>query len=176
MKSLLLAAFVGATALAPDTTIATHRAPAPDFSGHWMLDAARSTGLPAWYSRIRSHELAVTQSDTALVVDVAIDAGREKPDSMAFVYRLDGVETRTTTPVRTPNGLVAVPTRLAAARAAGGIHITITREMTMGERTVTAVGTEDWELAADGKTLTVHRVDQMPQGGELRADMVFARK
>jgi hypothetical protein len=40
---------------------------------------------------------------------------------------------------------------------------------------VTATGTEEWELAPDGRTLTVHRVEQMRNGSEMRFDMVFAR-
>ncbi|HYR09351.1 MAG TPA: hypothetical protein VEQ60_16320 [Longimicrobium sp.] len=40
---------------------------------------------------------------------------------------------------------------------------------------MTVTGTEAWELAPDGRTLTVHRVEQMRNGSEMRFDMVFAR-
>jgi hypothetical protein len=94
---------------------------------------------------------------------------------MEFLYSLSGVETATQTPIRTPNGNMVVPTRLKATREDDGrIHITITREIRMGERTATGVVDEVWEMRADG-ALVVHRVDQMPNGREMRADMVFVR-
>jgi hypothetical protein len=176
MKSHLLAALLSLTAAAPRPAVIPAAPPSAGYSGAWTLDQAQSTGLPPYYANVRSHRLDVAQSDSQLVVDVEIDAGRGAPDRMRFAYRLDGTETAATTQVRTPNGLRDVPTRLRATRDADGhIHITITRELRLGERTMTGVGTEEWELRPDGRTLVVHRLEQMPQGGETRAEMVFVR-
>ena len=170
MKALILAVLLGVSPLAP--------APAavPDYSGAWTLDEARSTGLPPFYAQVSAHRLRVAQTDARLTVHVEIRNGGGAPERFAFVYALDGSETSTTTRIRTPNGPREVPTRLRARHGDDGrMHITITRELARGGRTVTATGTEAWELAPDGCTLTVHRVEQMPQGGEMRFDMVFVR-
>ncbi|HEX8319426.1 hypothetical protein [Longimicrobium sp.] len=173
MKTLLLAALLSTAAASPrpDDVPVTP----PDFTGAWTLDEAQSTGLPPYYAEIRSHRLAITQSDSQLHVGVEIENAEPEPLKMEFLYSLSGVETATQTPIRTPNGNMVVPTRLKATREDDGrIHITITREIRMGERTATGVVDEVWEMRADG-ALVVHRVDQMPNGREMRADMVFVR-
>ena len=166
MKLLLLTAL----ALLPTLTV-------PDFGGGWTLDQARSTGLPPHYANVRSHRLAVTQGDSSLLVRVVIDAGRAQPDTFRFDYPFGGREAATTTRVRTNNGPADVPTRLKATRNADGtIHITVTRELAMFGESRTVTGTEDWSLADDGRTLVVERRDELPQGGEMRSRMVFARE
>lgn len=173
MKSLLLAVLITAApvAQAPAPIIAP-----PDYSGAWTLDKARSPNLPPMYANVRSQRLSVAQDDARLVVDVEIDGAGPAPERFSFTYSLDGMETSTTTPIRTQDGPVQVPTRLQARHGDDGrLHITITRELNMRGETVRATGTEEWELSPDGRTLTVHRVEQMPRGGEMRFDMVFAR-
>lgn len=173
LKTLIAAALLTASAAAPHPTIDV--AP-PDYSGAWKLDKARSTGLPPFYASITSHRLAVRQTESRLEVDVVIEGVEPQPEHFEFVYPLDGSEGTTTTRVRTPNGALEVPARLRARHGDDGrLHITITREMPMRGQTVTATGTEEWELSADGRTLTVHRVEQMRQGAEMRFDMVFVR-
>lgn len=170
MKTLILAALLSATFAAPRPA-----ATPADFSGAWTLDKAQSTGLPPFYASIRSHRLAITQSATELKVHVEVDAGGSAPELFDLVYPLDGGESATTSRVRTPNGPLDVPTRLKGVPGDDGrLHLTLTRELRMGERMVTTVGTEVLELRADG-ALVIHRVDQMPQGGEIRAEMVFVR-
>jgi hypothetical protein len=169
---------VDALLLAVTAAAPTPSAPAaaPDYSGAWTLDRARSPGLPAMYANVRAQRLAVTQTDTRLTVAVEIDAGGAQPERFEFVYSLDGAETTGTTRVRTPDGMLEVPIRLRAAHGDDGrLHITITRELPLRGQTVTVTGTEAWELAPDGRTLTVHRVEQMRNGSEMRFDMVFVR-
>ena len=182
MKALILALLLGfaapspAPATVPDHGTVPDRSLVPDYGGAWTLDEARSTGLPPFYAQVESHRLRVAQTDARLSVDVEIRSGGAEPERFAFVYALDGGETSTTTRIRTPNGPLEVPTRLHARHGDDGrLHITITREMTRGGQTINATGTEAWELAPDGRTLTVHRVEQMPQGGEMRFMMVFVR-
>jgi hypothetical protein len=173
MKSLLLATLLGVIAAAP---IPAAPVSPPDYSGAWTLDKARSPGLPPMYASVRGQRLSVTQSDARLVVDVEVQAQAAQPERFSFAYSLDGAETTATTRIRTPDGTMDVPTRLRARHGDDGrLHITITRELPLGGQTVTAIGTEAWALSADGRTLTVHRVEQMPRGGEMRFDMVFAR-
>ena len=175
MKTLVLAAFAAASFAAAAPAPAVAAAP-PDFSGTWTLDRSRSTGLPPMYDNVRAQRLSVTQTASTMVVDIEIDAGAAEPERFRFEYALDGAETATTTRVRTPGGALEVPTRLRARSDDDGrLHITITRELPRRGETVTVTGTEEWELSPDGRTLTVHRVERMRQGAEMRFDMVFAR-
>lgn len=147
----------------------------PLFTGHWTLDRAQSRNLPDFYARVRSHELTVARSDSALDVGVVIDVGASKPDSLRFVYRLDGGATDTQTLIRTPDGMRPIPTRLSGTVAAdGSLHLVIARAP-FAPGAKPGVGTEDWSLSADGATLTVHRVETMPDGRRMEGDMVFRR-
>ena len=146
-----------------------------NYAGSWTLDAAHSTGLPDYYSRVKSHKLQIAQTPARLQVDVTVDAGQPEPDRINFVYGLDGVETVTATPIRGPGGLMQVPTKLKATVGVNGtVRIVITRTIAMGGPPMDAVTTEDWTLSEDHKTLTVHRVDDTPRG-RVDAQMVFVR-
>lgn len=172
MKSLLFALLLS-TAAAPASALPL---PPPDYSGAWTLDKARSPGLPPMYANVRAQRLAVTQDDARLAVNVEMDLGAPQPERFEFTFSLGGAETSATTRIRTPDGVMDVPTKLQARHGDDGqLHITITREVSMRGETVLARGTEAWELSADGRTLTVHRVEHMPGRGEMRFDMVFAR-
>jgi hypothetical protein len=159
--------------------LASAVAPAPaapvNYSGHWTLDAARSRNLPPFYARVKSHVLDVTQDAAHLTVAVAIDIGEGEPDRISLPYSLDGQPVRTETLVRTPRGPMSVPTTLlATVDEAGAVHIAITRRVETPDGARELHGSEVWELSPDGRTLTVHRRDEMPQG-TIDSDMVFAR-
>lgn len=171
IKTLIAAALLLAAAAHPVTAAAQ-----PDYTGAWTLDEARSTDLPPYYAQVARHHLDFAQTASRLEVDVTIQGVQPQPERFEFVYSLDGAETGATTRVRTPEGMLDVPTRLRAAHGGDGrLHITITRQLPMRGETLTATGTEAWELSADGRTLTVHRVEQMPRGPEMRFDLVFVR-
>lgn len=169
MKTLALALALSLGSVAPSL-------PKPvNYSGSWTLDKARSKGLPSFYDRVRSHRLQIAQRGWQLDVDVMVDIGEAAPDTIRFAYTINGAETRTTTAVRGPGGMMQVPTVLrAVASPDRQVHLTIEREIAMGERTVHAVSKEDWQLSADGNTLTVHRADDTPRG-TMQSDMVFTR-
>ncbi|HTE17088.1 MAG TPA: hypothetical protein VK689_01770 [Armatimonadota bacterium] len=173
MKSLLLAVLLTAAASLPCSAAPVDP---PDYSGSWTLDRARSPDLPPMYDRVRGQRLVVAQSDARLVVDVEIDAGGGEPERFHFEYPLDGTEAAATTKIRTRDGFIEVPSRLRGARGEDGrIRITTTREIPLpGGQTMSATGTEEWELSPDGRTLIVHRAEQVRQGEE-RFDMVFTR-
>ena len=169
MKPLALAAALAIAAFAPEP-------PKPvNYSGSWTLDKSRSTGLPAYYERVRSHRLEIDQRGWRLDVAVSVDIGAPTPDTMRFVYAMDGKETRAKTPVRGARGMMLVPTVMHATVSPDRqVHITIERDIDMNGSTFHAVSREDWQLAADGQTLTIHRADDTPRG-TMRSDMVFAR-
>lgn len=149
---------------------------AADFSGTWSLDMKQSKNLPPYYANIKSHKLSITQDKEHLSVAVEIDAGREKTDHFDFLYNLDGSDSSTETPIRTPNGLLNVPTLLNAKTGADGkIIITITRDIKLPDKIFKGVTTEEWELGKDGKTLTIKRSDTFPDGRTASAEMIFVK-
>jgi hypothetical protein len=146
------------------------------YAGKWSLDKARSTNLPPYYEEISSHELTITQDEKELIVTATITAAGREADDFDFRYRLDGTPVTTETKVRTPSGNRSVPTTLQAKPAdGGGLAITIERELPSRDG-ATFKGTthETWRLDAEGKTLTIDRVDESRRG-TMEATMVFSR-
>ena len=145
------------------------------YAGNWTLDFKQSKNLPPFYSNVKSHKLAITQSEKTLNVAVEIDAADDNPLKLNFVYNLDGSETKTESSIKTPDGIKSVPTTLKAETSENGnLKITISREITMPGGAFKGVTVENWELSADGKTLTIHRADHTPRG-KMEADMVFVK-
>jgi hypothetical protein len=148
---------------------------AADFSGSWSLDMKQSKNLPPFYATIKSHKLAITQGEKQLTVAVDIDAGRGETDKFNFIYNLDGSDSKTETQIRTPNGLTSVPTVLNAKAGTGGmLQITITRSITLPDRSFKGITIEDWELSTDGKILTIKRTDELPNG-KVTAELIFLK-
>jgi hypothetical protein len=157
-------------------TAGAAEAQSKSFQGSWVMDQTSSKGLPEYYSRIKSHKLSIQQDKTELKLAIAIDLGGSEPDRFDLRYQIDGPETKTETPVRTPKGLLMVPTVLSA-RSTGqnALHISIVREVPMGASPFKGVTTEEWELSKDGKTLNIHKVDDTPRG-KLESQMVFRKE
>lgn len=146
-----------------------------DYSGAWTLDMKQSRNLPPFYANVKSHKLVVKQDWGHLLVAVEVEDGGAEPFKVNFNYSLDGTESKTETQMRTPSGTRTIPTTLKAVVAEdGGLHITITREMRMGEGAFRAATDEDWHLSPDGKTLNIHRTDDTPRG-KTESEMVFVK-
>ena len=170
MKKLILAIIL----LTVSVTIAAVK-PA-NFAGNWTLDKSLSKNLPKYYENISSHKLAITLDKKSLNVAIAITIGENLPDKFNFDYNLDGTESKTQAQIRTPNGLVNVPTTLKAIEAGDEkLQITITRELNMNGNSFKGVTVENWQLSADGKTLTIHKIDEMPQG-KVESEMIFIKE
>jgi hypothetical protein len=177
MKRALTAAFLLSLALTP-SSFGADAVKARDYAGAWLYDAAASKDMPPQFADIEQWALNVTQTADHLNVHVQIKSKRPERPSMdqTLNYALDGTETTAKTQVMTPDGPAQVPTFLTAHVAAGGnLDISIARELPMGDEGRRFTTTEKWELAADGKTLTVHRHDQRPQGGTADFDVVFRK-
>lgn len=169
MKTLCL---IAALLLASSVFAATKT---ENYTGNWTLDAKQSKNLPPYYAHVRSHKLSIAQDDKRLRVAVQIIREEGAPDQINLAYNLDGTETTTEMLVRTPDGPQSVPATLkATVDAQGRVHITITRQLQMQGQEFKGITTEDWELSSDGKTLTIHRTDEMPRG-KMQADMVFVK-
>lgn len=146
-----------------------------NYAGTWTLDKTKSKDLPSFYENIKSQQLVVTQDEKQLKIAVTVDLGQNSPDKMNFAYNLDGTETKTETMIRTPNGPRAVPSTLKASVGKDGkVQIIIARELQTPNGVLKGTTTEDWELSSDGKTLTIHRIDDTPRG-KMQFDMVFVK-
>lgn len=188
-KGVLLAVFclmIGAAVAAQDK--------ATDFSGTWELDAGRSKlGERA---RIEAITMTVGQTAKEIRIEGQVKraampegerrggngggtgrggggaAGRGINGDGLQVYPLDGKET--TVRQETPMG--AVPVVLKAKwEKDGKLKLSSSRafETPMGAMTITV--RESWSLSADGKTLTVARVQETPRGS-VSTELVFNRK
>lgn len=147
-----------------------------NYAGSWMLDKAQSKNLPMFYDNIKSHKLLITQNEKLLNVVVEIATGESEPEKFNLDYYLNGSESKTELPVRTPKGTVKVPTTLKAFESDDGkLQITITRELSINGSNFKGVTTEDWQISDDGKTLRIHKTDEMPQG-KMESDMIFVKE
>ncbi len=158
-----------------------------DFSGKWTLDKERSD-LGRAGAGIESITMTVTQKDGKLSVETQtkrgappegtsarpggggrMGAGGGRPAGLgggfiggdtSYTYSLDGKET--TIQQETPVG--TMPLKLKAKQ--DGLKLSLSQSRTisgpMGDNTITT--TEEWNLSADGKTLTVKRENQNPRG------------
>lgn len=163
--------FLALALLSAATTLPA--APPVQYSGTWTYDAAASKGLPPMYAdNITGWTLNVTQDAKHVTSKVHIENKLMPPLDQTFEYALDGSETKTESAIVTPDGPKQVPTTLKAhVGENGALSLTITREFSMNGEDIRGVIAEEWELSADGKTLTVHRHDSMPRKTDM--DVVF---
>ncbi|HEX8070927.1 MAG TPA: hypothetical protein VF546_13310 [Pyrinomonadaceae bacterium] len=163
------------------------------FAGTWALDKAKSKDLPPQMENVESYTLTVTQDAQQLTADTKIKrneaaggegggppgggpggGGMRRGGGMMgpanVTYKLDGSETTLDTGGR----------GTAAAKAEwqnGGKTLKLTTKRTFNfqgeERTLTT--TEVWDLSADGKTLTIQRSSETPQGAR-NSTLVFNKQ
>jgi len=137
---------------------AQNKQKAPDFSGTWVLDTAKSKLDER--DRIQSLTLTVTQGKDDIHVDSAFKLIPYNPAFMGGLmtrpleqntsntYRFDGKETQGQVP--SPGGPVAAT---LSAKVDGG---KLLLSQTMGDPVVTLK--ETWTISEDCKTLTIERV------------------
>lgn len=162
-----------------------------DYSGVWTLDVSKSKLDERM--RIESITLTVAQNDNEITVtsqtkrpappaNAPQGGGGGRPGGMGggmgrmgggdgtTVYGLDGKET--TSEVDGPMG--KMPVTLKAKSDGGKLNISKASSFSgpMGEVTITTK--ETWELAADGKSLTVNREQSTPRGAN-SSTLVFSK-
>lgn len=139
--------------------------PAPDFSGTWALDKAKSEGLPP----------AIANADVTWVISVADKAFRKEvkagTGAQTENYNLDGAEVNEDVVMGQMTG--------KAKRTAKMMGETLELKSVMsGERNgnqFTFSSVQHLELADDGKTLKVHQIRETPRGKQ-ESKMVFTKK
>jgi hypothetical protein len=157
------AALIGTLAIPAATAAQT------DFTGTWVLDASRSTGLPEGIE----HTMTVTQSGDRIEIEsnVKSAAGERRT---ADVYALDGAETEFQPVLNVQASSTGKRTsRWSEGRNSFEATERVTVEAPQGEITITAV--RKWTLAPDGNTLTIELTSSGPQG-EMKTTRVFTRQ
>ena len=155
-------------------SLAAHAADAP-YAGTWVLDVPASRDLPEpLKDGLKDWRLDVQQSAADLTIGTRI-VREDGEIASTHKHRLDGTPTPIETTARTPNGQVKVPlTSIAKVDANGAINLTLEGELRNGEAVMKTTRRDRLELSADGKTLTVHRKDSMPNG-EFEFALVFRK-
>jgi hypothetical protein len=164
-----------ALALSLATTLTAAAPKVVDYSGRWTLDKSASKSLPHMYDKVSAHNIDVAQTATKFTVAIDITRGEGEPIRQTLDFDLTGKATQAETTVHTPDGDRKMPMTLkGVVREDGRVEVTEAREMRGPEGPFTATTYELWDISADGKTLTIHRKDQMPRG-TFEYDMVFTR-
>lgn len=187
MKKLSLALF--AVSMMAAAGLAQGKA---NYSGTWNLDKDKSTlGGPM---RIDGMTLTVAHTDKEIKVDTATKRlpPNDTPSAPTAgapggvpgrgrrgmgmgdgttVYSLDGKETRAE--VDGPMGKMPIIYK-GSAKTDGSLELSSSRTFNgpMGDMTITTK--ETWSLSADGKTLTIDRVNTTPRGGQT-SKLVFTK-
>lgn len=186
MKKLSLALF--AISLMAAASFAQGKA---SYSGTWTLDKDKST--LAGPMRIDSMTLTVAHTDKEIKVETATKrlppndtpgaptagapgAGPGRRGAMGMgdgttVYSLDGKEIQAE--VDGPMGKMPV-TYKGSVRTDGSLELSSSRSFNGPQGAITTTTKETWSLSADGKTLTVDRVNSTPRG-EQTSKLVFSK-
>lgn len=156
-----------------------------DYAGTWTLDISKSKLDERM--RVESMTLTVAQTEKEITVTsetkrpappANVPQGGGRPGGMGrmggdgtTIYSLDGKETKSE--VDGPMG--KTPITLKAKSEGGKLNLSKASSFSgpMGEVTITTK--ETWELAADGKSLTVNREQSTPRGAT-SSTLVFSKK
>jgi len=139
-----------------------------NFSGTWSLDKSKSEGLQGRMAQA-DITMTVTQDAKQLTVETSYSGSDMPPQKLA--YHLDGSETTAEF-----TGRMAGKGTLKAKWASDSVlELHSVRNANFQGNDVTITTTEHWELADGGKTLTVHRTMETPQGSR-DMKLVFMKK
>ncbi|HEY9402781.1 MAG TPA: hypothetical protein VIQ24_08805 [Pyrinomonadaceae bacterium] len=168
MKRKIAAGSVAVALVALSMVVAAAAAKA-DFSGKWVMDKAKSEGVPPNMEQT----MTVTQTGDKIELEtkiVAPQGERVIKDS----YMVDGKETDFSP--QGPQGAMGKGKRTAKWSADGAaleVSETATLNGPNGPDEITA--TRKWSLAADGKTLTIELTFSGEQGVQ-KTKRVFAKQ
>jgi hypothetical protein len=140
-------------------------APAPDFSGTWALDKAKSEGLPPAMANA-DLEWVISVTDNAFKKEIKAGAAAQTEN-----YKLDGTEVNEDVVMGQMTGKAK-----RVAKVMG--EMLELKSVMSGERngnSFTFTTTQHLELADGGKTLKVHQIRETPRGNQ-ESKMVFSKK
>lgn len=132
-----------------------------NFSGTWVMDAAKSEGMPPGLEQT----LTVKHEGDKITTDVKIKSP-QGDRAISDSYTLDGKEVDfTNNMLRGMTGKGKRTTKWAAN--GNGIEINETTDIQAPDgQNVTLKAVRKWTLSADGKTLTIEQTLDTPQGSQ----------
>jgi hypothetical protein len=157
MRRKFVAALAASLALAAAVVVGA--AAKANFNGTWVMDAAKSEGMPPGLEQT----LTVKQDGDKITTDVKIKSP-QGDRAISDSYTVDGKEVDFTNNML--RGLTGKGKRTTKWAADGnGIEINETTDVqTPDGENVTIKAVRKWTLAADGKTLTIEQTLDTPQG------------
>lgn len=147
----------------------------PKFSGEWTLDKAKSKLDKQQSALLEKQTLLVEQTEKEIDVTVktnqiggenTIDIGGGKK-----TYPLDGKEV--TSETNTQIGIVV--SKFKGEIKDGKLKLDSTRTFNTSNGDVSLITKDAWELSADGKTLTIKREAESPQG-KISSELVYLKR
>ena len=155
-----------------------------DYSGVWELNVAESELNE--FSLIEAMILTVTQTEKKLSIKREVEMGEPPSNSSARRvsltakdgedagenYNLDGTEIESELKGEMADG---TRTRLAGFDDDDNLILTTTMNLNFQGREINSTMKETWELSGEGKTLTVKREIETPNGTRT-SKLVFAKK
>ena len=141
--------------------VAVGAAAKANFSGTWVMDAAKSEGMPPGLEQT----LTVKQDGDKITTDVKIKSP-QGDRAIEDGYTLDGKEVEFTNNMM--RGMTGKGKRTSKWSADGnGIEISETTDFqTPDGQNVTLKALRKWTLSADGKTLTIEQTVESPMGSQ----------
>lgn len=160
MKRKIAAGSVAVVALVALSLVVASAAVKADFSGKWVMDKAKSEGIPSGVE----YSLNVTQAGDKIEVETTVKAPqgeRVVKDS----YTADGKEGDFTP--QGPQGAMGKGKRTTKWTADGmGLEINETATLNGPNGPAEVSAMRKWTLAADGKTLTTEMTFRSEQGSQ----------
>lgn len=158
MRRSLIAAAASLALLS--LTVAAAAAAKPDFTGTWVLDTARSEGVPP---TLQQTVTVKHEGDKLEVVIKQKSAQGER--TVQETHALDGKQVDFTPPVPPNQPPPRNPKRTSRWTADGaGVEIVDTFEVDTPDGPETIVIKRTWTLSADGKQLIVNQDQKTPIG------------
>ena len=169
MKRKIAAGSVAVLALVALSLVVASAAAKADFSGKWVLDKAKSEGLPPNIEQT----MTITQTGDKIELENKI-TGPQGEFTVKDSYTADGKEADFTP--QGPQGAMGKGKRTAKWSADGAaleVSETATIDGPNGPDEVSA--TRKWTLAADGKTMTIELTFNGEQGTQ-KTKRVFVKQ
>jgi hypothetical protein len=171
MRSKFTKAGAGLAALVLFAAVASAAAKS-NFTGTWVLDAAKSEGGGPPGAPVPEETMTVKQDGDKISVERKIK-GQQGERTQADTYTADGKETDFTMQMR---GNEAKGKRTSKWSADGGaLEVNDKVSFDTPNGAMTSTSTAKWALSADGKTLTVEGSRTSPRG-EQKFKRVYAKQ
>ena len=148
-----------------------------NYAGTWTLDTKQSKDLPKNLQDVNFVKLYVTQDKKVLKVVEETKFNGEEAFKQTDVYNLDGKESKKPTEISKRSGTLKIPTtRKVVVADDGKLKLIKARGFQTPNGGFIITQVEDWTLSADGKTLTVHHVNQMDGNKKEEYELVFVKE